>query len=113
MPLQAGSWVMSIFAAVGAAPSSVTVPLTLAAVAGSIGVAAGAGAAILLGAADCSSGFLLHAVRTRPTITHRPRVTNHCFRFFISYTFPEFGMRALSYLTARRRSPPVVCSRPR
>src|SRR6266849_4366808 len=80
-PLQAGSWVMSIFAALGAVPSRLTVPLTPAAVAGSIGVAA------VLGAADCSSvlGFLLHAVsRTRPTTAHRPRVTNHCFRFMIS-----------------------------
>ena len=41
-PLQAASWLMSIFAALGAAPSSFTVPLTLATVAGSIGVAAGA-----------------------------------------------------------------------
>src|SRR5208282_5679479 len=107
MPLHAGSWLMSIFAALGAVPSKLTVPLTLAAVAGSIGIAAGAGAAAVLGAADCSSGFLLHAVRTRPTTAHRPSVTNHCFRFFISYTFPDYGMRALSYLTARRPSPPA------
>src|SRR5271169_2166860 len=71
MPLQAGSWVMSIFAALGAVPARLTVPLTLAAVAGSIGVAAGAAA--VLGAADCSSGFLLHAVnRTRPMTAHTP-----------------------------------------
>src|SRR5271169_4666198 len=97
MPLQAGSWLMSIFASLGATPSKLTVPLTLATVAGSIGVAAGAGVAAVLGAAACSSeGFLLHAVRTRPTITHRPRATSHCFRFFISYPFPGIGMRALS-----------------
>src|SRR5713101_122931 len=84
-PLQAGSWLMSIFAALGAVPSRLTVPLTLAAVAGSIGVAAGAGVAAVPGAADCSSGFLLHAVnRTSPTAAHRPRVTNHGFRFIIS-----------------------------
>src|SRR5712672_1282638 len=79
VPLQAGSWLMSILAALGAVPARLTVPLTLAAVAGSIGAAAGAAA--LPGAADCSSlGFLLHAVsRTRPT--HRPRITNDCFRF--------------------------------
>src|SRR5208282_4270135 len=85
VPLQAGSWLMSIFAALGAVPAKLTVPLTLAAVAGSIGVAAGAGAAAVLGAAVCSSGFLLHAVsRTRPTTAHRPRVIKHSFRFMIS-----------------------------
>src|SRR6266849_2199265 len=85
-PLQAGSWLMSIFAALGAVPSRLTVPLTLAAVAGSIGAAAGADVAAVPGAAGCSSlGFLLHAVsRTRPTTAHRPRVTNHCFRFIIA-----------------------------
>src|SRR6202158_222653 len=83
-PWHAGSWLMSIFALLGAVPARLTVPLTLAAVAGSIGVAAGVAA--VPGAADCSSlGFLLHAVsRTRPTTAHRPRVTNHCFRFMIS-----------------------------
>src|SRR5713226_8413077 len=85
-PLQAGSWLMSIFAALGAVPARLTVPLTLAAVVGSIGVAAGPDVAAEPGAADCSSlGFLLHAVsRTRPTSAHRPRVTNDCFRFMIS-----------------------------
>src|SRR6202140_125050 len=83
-PLQAGSWLMSIFAALGAVPARLTAPLTLAAVAGSIGAADIAGA--LPGAADCSSlGFLLHAVsRTRPTMAHRASVTNDCFRFMIS-----------------------------
>src|SRR6266446_9056526 len=82
-PLQAGSWLMSIFAALGAVPARLTVPLTLAAVAGSIGAAAGAAA--VLGAADSSLGFLLHAVsRTRPTTAHRPRVSNDCFRFMMS-----------------------------
>src|SRR6266478_4849227 len=85
-PLQAGSWLMSIFAALGAVPARLTVPLTLAAVAGSIGAAAGADVAVVPGPAGCSSlGFLLHAVsRTRPTTAHRPRVTNHCFRFIIA-----------------------------
>ncbi len=65
MPLQAGSWLMSIFAAFGAAPSNLTVPLTVATVAGSIGVAAGAGAGCsdtLL--VDCSV-FLFLAACTR------------------------------------------------
>src|SRR5579864_2141032 len=52
---------MSIFEAFGAVPSNLTVPLTVAAVAGSMGVAAGAAdsAGALL---DCSVfSFLLHA----------------------------------------------------
>src|ERR1700676_2826126 len=65
-PAQLESWLMSILAAFGAAPSNVTVPLTLAAVAGSIGVAAGAAAG--LGAAGCSS-----AVSFLPHPTHRRR----------------------------------------
>src|SRR6266853_1443433 len=86
VPLQAGSWLMSILAALGAVPARLTVPLTLAAVAGSIGVAAGAAdVAAVPGAADSSLGFLLHAVsRTRPTTAHRPRVSNDCFRFMMS-----------------------------
>src|SRR6266849_3392642 len=82
-PLQTGSWLMSIFAALGAVPARLTMPLTLAAVAGSIG--ASAGAAALPGAADSSLGFLLHAVsRTRPTMAQSASVTNDCFRFMIS-----------------------------
>src|SRR5579864_5467492 len=75
VPLQPGSWLMSILAGFGAVPSNFTVPLTVATVAGSIGVAAGAAccSAVLL---DCSS-FLLHAASTsnaqrasRVTIVH-------------------------------------------
>src|SRR5260221_6582012 len=43
-PAHLESWLMSILAGLGAAPSNFTVPLTLAAVAGSIGVAPGAAA---------------------------------------------------------------------
>src|SRR6266404_3156714 len=82
-PLQAGSWLMSIFARSAALPARLTVPLILAAVAGSIGVAAGVAA--VPGAADSSLGFLLHAVsRTRPTMAQSASVTNDCFRFMIS-----------------------------
>src|SRR5215467_5912084 len=107
VPLQAGSWLMSIFAAFGAVPSRLTVPLTLAAVAGSIGVAAGAGVAAVPGAADCSSGFLLHAVnRTSPTAAHRPRVTIHGFRFIISLHLSwNFGFCPILPRAARRRGP--------
>src|ERR1700730_9708050 len=64
-PLQPGSWLISILAGFGAVPSNFTVPLTLAAVAGSIGVAAPAGAACCSDVVlvDCSVfAFLLHAV---------------------------------------------------
>src|SRR5713101_9937009 len=102
-PLQAGSWLMSIFAALGAVPARLTVPLTLAAVAGSIGAEAGADVAAVPGAADSSLGFLLHALsRTRPTSAHRPRVSNDCFRFMISLYLSGIGMRPLPYFTARR-----------
>src|SRR6202011_357398 len=53
VPLQAGSWLMSILDGFGAVPSNFTVPLTVATVAGSMGVAAGAAdSAVLL--SDCS-----------------------------------------------------------
>ena len=64
VPLQPGSWLMSILAGFGAVPSNFTVPLRVATVAGSIGVAAGwadCSVAVLL---DCSVlSFLLQAVR--------------------------------------------------
>src|SRR5258707_14546883 len=84
-PLQAGSWVMSIFAALGAVPARLTVPLTLAAVAGSIGAAAGADVAAVPGPAGCSSlRFLLHAVsRNKPPTPHKPKGNNQCFRIII------------------------------
>jgi hypothetical protein len=61
-----GSWLMSIVAGLGAVPSNLTVPLIVAAVAGSIGVA-GAVVAAGLDAAGCSSGvsFLLHPAGKR------------------------------------------------
>src|SRR5712691_6597798 len=60
VPLQAGSWLMSILAALGASPTKFTVPLMLAAVAGSIGVA---GAAALGVAAGSVLSFLPHPAR--------------------------------------------------
>src|ERR1700730_5837801 len=71
-PWQFESWLMSILAGFGAAPSNFTVPTTMATVAGSIGVAVGAAAG--LGAAGCSSAvsFLPHpASRTTPSKTDR------------------------------------------
>ena len=83
--LTGGSWLISILLGFGAAPSSLTVPETLATVLGSIGVAAGAGAAAFSSVAldDCSVfSFLLHPASTsRPRIAHRPTKANHVFRF--------------------------------
>jgi nitrate reductase gamma subunit len=68
MPLQAGSWLMSIFDAFGAIPSNLTVPFTVATVAGSMGVAAGAiagwSADIVL--AGCSSFLVQAAISSKP-----------------------------------------------
>ena len=93
-PLQAGSWLMSILAGLGAAPSNFTVPLMVATVAGSIGVAAGwAGcsaawcwSAVLPSccrlhssakaeqaeqAKHCPTGFLIHDVALSEVLTLR------------------------------------------
>src|SRR6266851_3033256 len=90
VPLQAGSWLMLILAALGASPSSFTVPLTLAAVAGSIGVAAGAAA---LGvAAGCSSvlSFLPHpARRTSPSKVGKLQTAMDVFVFMFRRTSLE------------------------
>src|SRR5881394_4123699 len=66
VPLHAGSWLISIFAAAGAVPSNLTVPLTVAAVAGSIGVAAGAAAGVAAGCSAVSSFLPQPARRTSP-----------------------------------------------
>src|SRR6266481_1755329 len=86
MPLQAGSWLMSILAALGASPSSFTVPLILAAVAGSIGVAAGAAGAEAAGvAAGSELSFLPHpARRTRPKEAAKPQTAINVFVFMFS-----------------------------
>jgi hypothetical protein len=68
---------MSIVAAFGGAPANFTVPLTLAAVAGSTGVAVAAG--VVTGAAGCSSAvsFLLHPPRrTSPKMQAKPQCVN-------------------------------------
>jgi hypothetical protein len=62
MPLQPGSWLISIFDAFGAAPSNFTVPLIVATVAGSMGVAGAAAAGCsAAGFAAGVSSFLLQA----------------------------------------------------
>jgi len=79
---------MSILAALGASPSSFTVPLMLAAVAGSIGVAgAAAGTAALGVAAGSVLSFLPHpARRTRPNEAAKPQTVIEVFFFmFLPY----------------------------
>src|ERR1700687_897808 len=83
-PAQLESWLMSILAALGAAPSNFTLPLTLAAVAGSIGVAAGAAAGA--GAAGCSSvdSFLPHpASRTSASKAGKLQIAIHLLVFML------------------------------
>src|ERR1700730_3144455 len=83
-PWQFASWLMSILAALGSAPSNFTIPLTLAAVAGSIGVAAGAAEG--LGAAGCSSevSFLPHpASRATPSKTARLHIDREFLLFIL------------------------------
>jgi hypothetical protein len=77
---------MSIVAAFGGVPANFTVPLTLAAVAGSIGVAVAAGV-VEAGAAGCSSAvsFLLHpARRTSPKMQAKPQYVNRVVVVMIS-----------------------------
>src|SRR5579864_870886 len=66
LPLQAGSWLMSIFAGLGAVPLNLTVPLTVATVLGSMGVAGAALVAALVSFAElsCDSSFLLQAANS-------------------------------------------------
>src|ERR1700730_7548674 len=88
-PWQLESWLMSIFAGLGAAPSTFTVPTTIATVAGSIGVAAGAAAG--LGAVGCSSAvsFLPHpASKTTPSKADRLQIANDFFVFILFLPLP-------------------------
>src|SRR5260221_4523986 len=88
-PAQLESWLMSILAAFGAAPSNFTVPLTLAAVAGSTGAAVGPAGA--LGAAGCSSAvsFLPHpASRTTPSNSDRVPVARDGLGFIFFFALP-------------------------
>src|ERR1700730_1027873 len=88
-PAQLASWLISILAAFGAAPSNFTVPLPLAAVAGSIGAAAGPAGA--LGAAGCSSAdsFLPHpASRTTPSNSDRLQTASDFFVFILFLPLP-------------------------
>src|SRR6202011_5892488 len=91
VPLQPGSWLMSILAGFGAVPSNFTVPLTVAAVAGSIGVAAPAGATCfsVVVLEDCSVfSFLLHAVRMPIASIPTVIIAKHVF-FMMSAPFLE------------------------
>src|SRR6266851_5504468 len=108
-PEQLESWLISILAALGAAPSNFTVPLTLAAVAGSIGAAAGAAAGA--GAAGCSSAvsFLPHpATRATPKrIEMLPIATFFIFICSTSLLNIRNSLTRGSYLGARCAEPPA------
>src|SRR5215469_14809119 len=86
-PLQAGSWLMSILAAFGAAPSSFTVPLTLATVAGSIGVAAGEVAGVAAGCSVVASLFPPHPASASPNTSGALQIAVHRL-VFISFPAP-------------------------
>src|SRR5215813_12960243 len=87
LPLQAASWLMSILEGLGAVPSKVTLPLTVAAVAGSIGADAPPGLASELGEVPCSSlvfSFLLQPVSIPSASTEARKVAAHWFLFMMS-----------------------------
>src|SRR5713226_7185674 len=84
VPLHAGSWLMSIVAALGAVPSNFTVPLTVAAVAGSIGVAAGAAAlGVAVGCSSVDSFFPHPARRMSPQRVGKARIVFQVFFFML------------------------------
>src|SRR5271166_696565 len=116
VPLHAASWLMSILAALGAAPSSFTVPLTLATVAGSMGVAAGAGWASAAGAAAGCSSFLLQPASIPNPKQSRPSIAIHVFLFIITPFRKDLRCHVWSCGDDRRRpskssaSPTVLLS---
>jgi hypothetical protein len=73
---------MSILAGLGAVPSNLTVPLTVATVLGSMGAAVAGAAVPSVVFSDCSVfSFLLHAPKmsTQPTA----RIARNAFQFFL------------------------------
>src|SRR5690348_16113177 len=109
VPLQPGSWLMSIFAGLGAVPSNLTVPFTVATVAGSMGVAAGAEVSGAL--LDCSVfSFLLHAASANNAhnasmLTNR--VTRSAFLFMMS-PFLKFIKSSAGIVPTLARAFPTV-----
>src|SRR5581483_206788 len=85
VPLQAGSWLISILAGAGAEPENLTVPLTVATVLGSMGVAGAAGAlevaAFSSEAFDDCSSFLLQAARNNSARRAKLKTTIQFFLF--------------------------------
>src|SRR6201999_2795260 len=90
-PLQAGSWLMSILGALGAVPSSFTVPLMVATVAGSIGAEVGVaiGCEAVGAFEDCSVfSFLLQAVVSKsPSRQNDAIIPSHVFLQFMMSPF--------------------------
>src|SRR5215467_4502290 len=109
VPLQAGSWLISIFAAGGAVPSNFTAPLTLAAVAGSIGVAAVAAAGAAVGCSAVSSFLPQPASRISPHIAGRLRIFIQVFVFIFSLSLLriEISQKSIFRLRDRRHSPGI------
>jgi hypothetical protein len=75
---------MSILAALGAVPSNFTVPLTLATVAGSMGVAAAGAAACSAALEAGASSFLLHAASTKSAHNASVMIVQLVFLFMMS-----------------------------
>src|SRR5438270_12855963 len=99
VPLQAGSWLISILAGVGAVPANLTVPFTVATVFGSTGVAGAAGALEVAAFSsdafeDCSS-FLLQAARNNSARRAQVKITVQFFLFITWSTTLGFGKRFL------------------
>src|SRR5437879_12251883 len=90
---------MSILAGLGGVPSSLTVPLTVAAVAGSIGVEAAGGFDSEVGEDDCSSPvFLLQPAKSSsPTRASKPSIANHVF-FMIAAPFLKSQISQRMYI---------------
>src|SRR5712672_2872530 len=87
-PAQLESWLMSILAGLGAAPSNFTVPLTLAAVAGSIGVAAGPAAGADAGCSSVVSFLPQPAINATPNKTNTLQMASDCFVFILFLPLP-------------------------
>src|SRR5690348_18128673 len=102
VPLQAGSWLMSILTGLGAVPVNLMVPLTEPTVLGSM-VAVALGAAALCSSSLLACFLLQPASSIRPSRTDNPAVTIQSFLFMTSlHPFWRFE-RALYKLTILTR----------
>src|SRR5579864_1535837 len=93
VPLHPGSWLMSILDAFGAVPSNFTVPLIVATVAGSIGVAGCAAGCSAAGLAAGASSFLLHAASTSSAHSAKTPTIHVAQRLFLFIMSPFLKVR--------------------